>query len=183
VRLRDTAESSSVSRRGDETLGWNDRALAGLRIAVGLLFLTFGEYKVFGREFVFGGGFQGWIQRFLSEGGAYPFMVPILRGFVLPHGHAIAFLVAYGEFAIGLSLVLGLWVRVASSCGLLYMLTLLFSANYPGSDAVLWEYFGAALDHLVLALCFATFVVGAPEQAWSLARVWRRRSRSASGTA
>jgi thiosulfate dehydrogenase (quinone) large subunit len=152
----------------------NDRALAGLRIAVGILFLIFAEYKVFGTEFVFGGGFQGWIQRFLSEGSAYPFMVPILRGIVLPHGHAIALLVAYGELAIGLSLVLGLWVRSASSGGLVYMLALLFSANYPGPDAALWHYFGAALDHLVLALCFASFIVGEPERAWSLARAWRR---------
>jgi uncharacterized membrane protein YphA (DoxX/SURF4 family) len=135
----------------------------------------FGEYKVFGREFVFGGGFQGWILRFLAEGSAYPFMVPILRGIVLPHSHAIAFLVAYGEFAIGLSLVLGLWVRVASSFGLIYMLALLFSANYPGSEAVLWQYFGAALEHLVLVFCFATFLVGAPERAWSLAGAWRQR--------
>ena len=138
---------------------------------------------MFGREFVFGGGFQGWIQRFLAEGSAYPFMVPILRGIVLPHGHAIALLVAYGELAIGLSLVLGLWVRFASGWGLVYMLALLFSANYPGSDAVLWHYFGAALDHLVLALCFATFLVGAPERAWSLAGAWRRRSVSPSGVA
>jgi thiosulfate dehydrogenase (quinone) large subunit len=143
----------------------------------------FGEYKVFGREFVFGGGFQGWIQRFLAEGSAYPFMVPILRGIVLPHSRAIAFLVAYGEFAIGLSLVLGLWVRVASSFGLIYMLALLFSANYPGSDAVLWQYFGAALEHLVLVFCFATFLVGAPERAWSLARAWRQRAASPSGAA
>ena len=138
---------------------------------------------MFGSEFVSGGGFQGWIQRFLAEGSAYPFMVPILRGIVLPHGRAIAFLVAYGELAIGLSLVLGLWVRFASSGGLVYMLALLFSANYPGSDAVLWHYFGAALEHLVLALCFATFLVSTPERAWSLARAWRRRSAPPSSAA
>ena len=177
------AESSKVASRAGEAPDRNDRALAGLRIAVGILFLMFGEYKVFGREFVFGGGFQGWIQRFLAEKSAYPFMVPILRGIVLPHSRAIAFLVAYGEFAVGLSLVLGLWVRVASSFGLIYMLALLFSANYPGSEAVLWQYFGAALEHLVLVFCFATFLVGAPERAWSLARAWRQRAASPSGAA
>ena len=85
----------------------NTRALAYLRIGVGVLFLIFGEYKVFGTQFTLGGGFQGWITRFLADG-AYPFMVPVLRGFVLPHGTAIAFLVAYGELAIGLALVTGL---------------------------------------------------------------------------
>jgi uncharacterized membrane protein YphA (DoxX/SURF4 family) len=78
----------------------NAKALGFLRIAVGALFVIFGEYKVFGREFALAGGFQFWINRFLAEG-AYPFMIPILRGFVLPHGTAIAFLVAYGEWGIG----------------------------------------------------------------------------------
>ncbi len=143
------------------------RALAWLRIAVGILFLIFGEYKVFGTQFTLGGGFQHWIDRFLSEG-AYPFMVPVLRGFVLPHGTVIAFLVAYGELAIGLALVLGLLVRAASVCGGIYMLALLFSSNYPGSQAALWQYFGASLDHLPLALCFAAFVVGRPADVLSV---------------
>src|SRR5205085_1260036 len=56
----------------------NDRALALLRIAVGALFLVFGEYKVADSRFV-DSGFRYWIDRFL-QGGAYPFMTPILRG-------------------------------------------------------------------------------------------------------
>ncbi len=137
----------------------NTTALAYLRIAVGVLFLIFGAYKVFGTQFTLGGGFQGWITRFLTDG-AYPFMVPVLRGFVLPHGTAIAFIVAYGELAIGLALVGGMLVRPASVCGLIYMLALLFSSNYPGPGAAPWQYFGASLDHLVLALCFGAFILG-----------------------
>src|ERR1700674_1224784 len=110
----------------------NTQALTVLRIGVGVLFLIFGEYKVFGTQFTLHGGFQFWISKFLAEGGAYPFMAPILRGFVLTHATTIAFLVAYGEFAIGLALVLGLLVRPASLCGLIFMLTLLFSSDYPG---------------------------------------------------
>jgi len=151
----------------------NDVVLAGLRIAVGVLFLILGEYKVFGTQFTLGGGFQYWITKFLEQG-AYPFMVPILRGFVLPHATAIAFLVAYGEVAIGLSLVLGLMVRVSSVCGTIYMLTLLFSSNYPGAQAPLWQYFGASLDHLVLALCFAAFALGNTNRALSLHAYLRR---------
>lgn len=152
----------------------NAKVLAGLRIAVGVLFLIFGQYKVFGTQFTLGGGFQFWINRFL-EHGAYPFMVPVLKDFVLPHGTAIAFLVAYGELAIGLGLVLGLLVRTASLCGMIYMLTLLFSSNYPGSHAAFWQYFGGALDHLVLALCFAAFALGQADQALSLRSYFRRR--------
>lgn len=153
----------------------NTMVLAVLRIAVGVLFLIFGQYKVFGTQFTLGGGFQSWINQFLAQG-AYPFMVPILRDFVLPHGTAIAFLVAYGELAIGLGLVFGILVRMASMGGMIYMLALLFSSNYPGPHAPFWQYFGAALDHLVLALCFATFALGEADKVLSMRSYLRRRA-------
>ncbi len=71
----------------------NSQALALVRFGVGILFLIFAQYKVFGTTFTLHGGFQFWINKFL-EGGTYPFMAPILRGFVLPHATIIAFLVA-----------------------------------------------------------------------------------------
>jgi thiosulfate dehydrogenase [quinone] large subunit len=159
----------------------NSKAIAGLRIAVGALFLIFAEYKVFGSQFTSGGGFQYWINRFLKDG-AYPLMAPILRNFVLAHAKSIAFLVAYGELAIGLALVFGILVRPASVCGLIYMLTLLFASDYPGAHAAFWQYFGASLDHLVLAFCFATFMLGNPEEVLSInayLRRWRARAGAA----
>jgi thiosulfate dehydrogenase (quinone) large subunit len=155
----------------------NARALAFLRIIVGIFFLIFGEYKVFGTQFTLHGGFQFWINRFLSGGGVYPFMEPVLRNFVLPHATPIAFLVAYGELAIGIALVLGLLVRWASIGGLLLMLALLFSSDYPGAQAPFWQYFGASLSHSILALCFVAFLLGRSEQVWSLPA--RQASRKA----
>ena len=145
----------------------NSRALAMLRIGVGLFFLIFGEYKVFGTQFIFHGGFQYWINRFL-EGGAYPFMAPVLRGFVLSHATPIAFLVAYGELAIGIALLCGILVRPASVAGFVFMLTLLFSSDYPGTGAPLWQYFGASLSHSVFMLCFAAFLMGRADAVWSV---------------
>lgn len=159
----------------------NTRALACLRIGVGIFFLVFGEYKVIGTGFTLGGGFQGWIDRFLADG-AYPFMVPVLRGFVLPHGTAFAFLVAYGELAIGIALVLGLLVRPASFCGVIYMLALLFSSNYPGPRAVLWQYFGASLGHSVFALCFGAFIAGRSDAVLSIGPLLRRWAGTSSPT-
>jgi uncharacterized membrane protein YphA (DoxX/SURF4 family) len=156
----------------------NDRALAALRIAVGLLFVCFGQYKVSGTGFV-SAGFTGWIQRFIEDG-AYPFMLPVLKGFVLPHARAIAVLVAYGELAIGVSLTVGVLSRFASVFGAIYMMTLLFSSNWPGAQVPLWQYFGASLNHLVLALCFAAFALGEPQRAWALARSSARPRRAAS---
>jgi uncharacterized membrane protein YphA (DoxX/SURF4 family) len=159
----------------------NAIALAGLRIAVGCLFLIFGQYKVFGTQFTLNGGFQWWIHKFLQDGAAYPFMAPILQKFVLPHATVIAFLVAYGEFAIGLALVLGMFTRFASGFGLIYMLALLFSSNYPGAQVPFWQYFGASLDHSVLALCFVAFIVGRSTEVLSLeSYVWNKSRARAS---
>jgi len=153
----------------------NSYSLALLRIGVGIFFLIFGQYKVFGTAFTLHGGFQFWINKFL-EGGVYPFMAPILRGFVLPHATSIAFLVAYGELAIGLALFLGVMVRSASFCGLLFMFTLLFSSDYPGAGAPLWQYFGASLSHSVFALCFAAFLTGRADSVWSIAALRKNHS-------
>ena len=149
----------------------NSYALALLRIGVGMLFLIFSQYKVFGTAFTLHGGFQFWINKFL-EGGAYPFMMPILRGFVLPHATVIAFLVAYGEFAIGLGFTFGVLVRSASFGGLVLMLTMLFSSDYPGAGAHLWQYFGASLSHSVFALCFIAFLAGRADFVWSVKTLW-----------
>jgi len=100
--------------------------------------------------------------------GAYPFMAPILRGIVLPHARLMAFLVAYGELAIGIALTLGAWVKRASAFGLLYMLTLLVSSNYPGAGAPVWQYFGASLDHSVLGICFLVFLMGESDAVWAV---------------
>jgi len=154
-------------------------ALAGLRIAIGCLFLIFAQYKVFGTQFTLGGGFPWWINRFLHDGEAYPLMVPVLEGIVLPHATSIAFLVAYGELAIGLALVSGVWVRAASVFGFVYMLALLFSSNYPGAHAPLWQFFGASLDHSVLALCFLTFVGSRSDETLSLKHLLRKAKRQA----
>src|SRR5713226_6310048 len=154
----------------------NARALAILRIGVGILFLIFGEDKVFGTQFTLHGGFQFWINKFLAEGGAYPFMAPVLRNFVLAHATPIAFLVAYGELAIGIALVLGVTVRWASIGGLVFMLTLIFASDYPGSHAPFWQYFGASLSHSVFALCFAAFLLGRADFVWSVKALRKNHS-------
>jgi uncharacterized membrane protein YphA (DoxX/SURF4 family) len=153
----------------------NTRALALLRIAVGVLFLIFGEYKVFGTQFTLGGGFQFWINRFIQHG-AYPFMLGVLKNFVLPNGGVIAFLVAYGELCIGIALTAGILVRTASVFGVIFMLSLLFASDYPGPNAAFWQYFGASLSHSVLALCMAAFAIGDSDEMLSV-RPYLKRFR------
>lgn len=154
----------------------NDYALAWLRICVGILFLIFAEYKVFGRGFIYEGGFENWIHQFLS-GGVYPFMAPVLRDFVLPHAHWISLIVSFGELCIGLGLLFGILVRLASFFGFAYMALLILASNYPGLHAPWWEYFGAALNHLVLALCFLAFAMANAARVWSLGSFLDRKYR------
>jgi uncharacterized membrane protein YphA (DoxX/SURF4 family) len=153
------------------------QALAALRIAIGVLFVIFGESKVFGREFTLDGGFQSAVDSFIQQGNAYPFMVDTLKAVVLPHGRFLAFLVAYGEFAIGLSLVSGILVRTASIFSAIYMTSLIGCASYPGDHVAFWRYFASSLEHSVFLLCFVTFAVSDSAEKFSIpaSRWWLTR--------
>jgi len=162
------------------------QALAALRIAVGALFIIFGESKVFDSWFTADGGFQTAVESFIQQGVAYPFMVDTLKTMVLPHGRFLAYVVAYSELAIGLSLVTGVLARTASAFAAIYMVSLILSASYPGAHVAFWRYFGFSLEHSVLLLCFVTFAVSGSADTWSLpaSRWWLslRGSRPARGS-
>jgi len=162
---------------GSLAIDRNDVALAFLRIFVGFLFITFGQYKIFRTQFIYGGGFESYINGFIAHG-AYPFMVPVLNNFVLAHHIAVAYLVSYGEMAIGLGLVLGILVRTASVFGCVFMLAMLFSSNYPGANVPLWRYFGASLQTNVLGMCFAACVIGESDRVLSVWRYLRKRGKA-----
>jgi len=147
-----------------------------LRIAVGLFFTVFGEYKVFGLGFVHS-GFRSYVEGFI-RGGAYPFMVPVLRWILAHTATAMALAVGYGEFLIGISLLTGLLSRVASVFGCALMLAMWLSAGYPGPHAAFWMYWGASLNWSVFAICFAALAAGRPEEVFSLRRAIAARSRS-----
>ena len=144
------------------------KALAFLRIAIGLLFLIFAEYKLTSTRFIWG-GMASYIGGFLDQG-SYPFIRPLLRNVILPHAIFFGLFVSISELLIALSLLTGILVRWASLGGLAMMLLFLFSSNYPGSHAPFWQYFGASLDHSVLALCFITFMITPSHQPWTLRR-------------
>jgi thiosulfate dehydrogenase [quinone] large subunit len=153
------------------------QALAALRIAIGALFILFGESKVFSDWFIAGGGFESAVHSFIQQGNAYPFMVNTLKTIVLPHAGFLAFVVAYGELAIGLSLVSGVLVRTASIFSAIYMVLLICSASYPGDHLPVWRYFAFSLEHSVFLLCFVTFALSDSAETFSLpgSRWWPSR--------
>ena len=163
----------SVQLRRDK----NAVALVLLRIAVGLFFVVFGQYKVFGFGFA-RSGFRSYVEGFIRDG-AYPFMVPVLRWILAHAATPMALAVGYGEFLIGVSLLIGLRSRVASIFGCALMLAMWFSGGYPGPHAAFWMYWGASLNWSVFAICFAVLAAGHPDEFASVRRIISSGRRSA----
>jgi uncharacterized membrane protein YphA (DoxX/SURF4 family) len=132
------------------------RTIAVVRAATGVLFVLFGEYKVAGPGFAHG-GFQQYLQGYIG-GDAVAFYRPFLAHLVLPHAVFFGYFVGVLELLIGLSLVLGWWVRPASVAGALFMLNLALATWWePGHGVALWRYFGAELDKIPLLFLFLIF--------------------------
>ena len=145
----------------------SSKAIAGARITTAVFFLLFGEYKLAGPGFAHG-GFQGYLRGYI-DGAAVSFYRPVLAHLVLPPEVLLGYMVGLLEMFIGLSLLLGLWVRPASVLGALFMLNLALSTWWePGHGAPLWRYFGAELDTLPLLLLFIIFFATDAGTVWGL---------------
>lgn len=145
------------------------KTIAGVRIATSVFFLLFGEYKLAGPGFAHG-GFQGYLHDYIATT-ALSFYRPVLSDLVLPNAVFFGYLVGVVEMFIGLSLLLGLWVRAACVVGILFLLNLTFAAWWdPGHGAPLWRYFGARLDTLPLLLLLIIFYAANAGQVWGLDR-------------
>src|SRR5689334_25162611 len=107
--------------------------VAAVRIATGVFFLFFAEYKLSDSVFASTTFPDQWLKQFIAQG-AVSFYAPFLQKVVLPHHVFFGYLVGVLELFIGLSLVLGLWVRVASVVGVLHMINLTLATWWaPGA--------------------------------------------------
>jgi uncharacterized membrane protein YphA (DoxX/SURF4 family) len=153
------------------------KTLAAVRIATGVFFLFFGEYKVADPVFARTTFPQQWLKDFISQG-AVSFYAGFLQGTVLPHHVFFGYAVGVLELFIGLSLVLGLWVRAASILGTLHMINLTLATWWEaGHNVPTWRYFGAELDHLPLLFLFLIFLTANAGRTWGLDGVLHRRQR------
>jgi thiosulfate dehydrogenase (quinone) large subunit len=151
------------------------KAIAAVRIATGIIFFLFAEYKIVGSEFT-PAGFGRWVNGWVDQGQAVGFYRPVLVNVALAHPVFCARLVAYGELAIAASLILGLLVRPASIGGVIMMISFILSTWYaPGHEAPVWQYFGANLDHIPLLFLFLVFYAARAGDVWGLDGVSRRR--------
>lgn len=94
--------------------------------------------------------------------------VPFLL-MVQSHPVFFGYLVGVIESLIGISLLLGLKVRLASVLGALFMLNMIACTWWdPGHSAPVWRYFGAELDHIPLLFLFLIFFAADAGTTWGL---------------
>ena len=143
------------------------KTIAIARMATAVFFVFFGQYKLFGSSFAHG-GFQEYLRGYIG-GSAVSFYRPILADLVLPHAVFFGYAVGAVEMFIGVSLLLGIWVRPASVLGALHMLSLTLATWWEvGHGVPVWRYFGGELDHLPLLFLFAIFFVSDAGRQWGL---------------
>ena len=134
--------------------GSSSMAMAVARIVVGIMFLFFAQYKLMGRDFAHG-GYEHYVTGY-QEVTAVGFYKPFLRA-TLRHPVASGYAVGVAELLIGLSMVLGFWVRPFSIAGALFMLNLLLCTWVLPHGSPPWKYFGNELDNIGLLLLFILF--------------------------
>ena len=170
----------AVSNTGSSSTGSSSIWMRLVRIAVGVMFLFFAQYKLMHTAFAHG-GYEGWVKPWADQTSLYfyrPFLIFTLR-------HQVIFAYATGvvELLIGLSMVLGWWVRTFSLIGILFMLNLTFATWYsPPPGSAYWKYLGSELDHIPLLLLFILFIAHNAGQSLGL-DAWvswpRRKARPA----
>lgn len=149
------------------------KGAALVRIAAGLIFVAEGWGKVSGR-FVRGGFAEQ--ARDIARG-AWPVWRSFLRSAVVPNAGAVAWLVALGELAVGVALILGFLTRWACSGGALLLVSFLLGQFWtPGRPWDQWVTAGVTTKFALLLMIL--LAVADTGRVWGLdGRVGKRRRR------
>jgi thiosulfate dehydrogenase [quinone] large subunit len=108
-----------------------------LRMNVGAQWFLAGYAKLFGSEstgWASGAPLKGFVQGALAKStGAYPsvqgWYANFLHDWVLPHLSLFAFLTSWGEFAVGIGVLLGALTGIAAGCGVLMNMNYLLAGT------------------------------------------------------
>ena len=103
-----------------------------LRVYTGVFFLIYGWGKIRNPEFE--NGLAGFVSGNLDK--AFGFYRPFLESVVLPNNGLFAVMVGWGEFLIGITLIVGLATRWASLAGALMVASFWFTKGQGFFDAM-----------------------------------------------
>jgi uncharacterized membrane protein YphA (DoxX/SURF4 family) len=143
------------------------KTIAVVRVAASLFFLFFGEYKLVEPGFAHG-AFQNYLHEYITTD-AVSFYRPVLTELVSPHAVFFGYFVGALESFVGVCLLLGIWVRLASAIGIFFLLNLTLSTWWDAGHGVpWWHYFGARLDTLPLLLLLVIFYAAEAGNVWGL---------------
>ena len=129
--------------------------MALARISIGIMFLFFAQYKLMHRDFAHG-GYEKYLNGYVQDT-SVNFYKPVLRA-TLKHPVFFGYTVGVVEALIGLSMVLGKWVRLFSVIGALFMLNLTLATWHLPAGSAAWMYLGRQLNNLPLMLLFIIFI-------------------------
>ena len=151
-----SSTAAAMKKKKSSAGSSSSTAMALGRIGVGIMFLFFGEYKVVNGQFAHE-GYTKWVSGFVQES-AVSFYKPFLK-FSLHHPALFGYTVGWVELLIGISMVLGLWVRPFAIIAAIFMLQLVLSTwNLPAGTAS-WRYAANELEHIPLLFLFLIFFV------------------------
>ena len=102
-----------------------------LRVYTGVFFAYYGFGKIKGGNFA--NGVEGFVSGRLD--GSYAIIRPFLESVVLPNKALFAFLVSWGELAMGIALIVGLATRYAAIAGAVMMVAFWFTKGQGFLDA------------------------------------------------
>jgi len=140
--------------------------IALVRILVGILFLLVAWPKVSGR-FLSGRILPQQLLNGIQKD-PLAWHRAFIQGFVIPHAHLFSYLSAFGEIAIGTSLVVGCLVRISSIFGAFYNFNILFSVAYAAGG-------GTVNYNRLLVLLHLIFVSSSAGRALGVDGILKRR--------
>lgn len=133
---------------------WSRWVLVPLRLFLGVTFVYAGAQKL-GDPQYFNPAARGYIGRQIAAFANGSPLHGFLMSMAVPHAAFFGALVAYGELAIGLGVLLGLFSRAASLCGLLVNLIFFLSADWR-----VFPYFYGS--DIVFLFCWLTLLLAGP---------------------
>ncbi|HEU5374944.1 MAG TPA: TQO small subunit DoxD, partial [Ktedonobacteraceae bacterium] len=135
-------------------LTWKNWVLVPLRLFLGVTFIYAGLQKLTDSQY-FNPAARGYIGRQIAAFATGTPLRTFLQQIAVPHATLFGGLVAYGELAIGLGVLLGFFLRPAAFFGLLINLTFFLSADWR-----VFPYFYGS--DIVFLFCWLTLLLAGP---------------------